>query len=212
MTTGEVKRVVKRHRPAAVLGVTAGLVLILGWFGYDVAMTPAKPDVATADASEIVAFISDERGLTRLPQIEQEQFLDLWKDRVARPGEDQALRECLEELSDEARKRFADAMVHQVKRSYIDDAQAYAKLTDPMEKDRFLRERIAEYSSQGAFAKKVASSFKGSAPRNQDELNRLILEKTTPEERAIGEPYYDDLKRMREQIRKEERARASAAS
>ncbi|MBK8267864.1 MAG: hypothetical protein IPK83_05990 [Planctomycetes bacterium] len=47
MTTQDVTTTVKRHRPAALIGGIAGLILA-GYFGYDIAMTPSEPAIATA--------------------------------------------------------------------------------------------------------------------------------------------------------------------
>lgn len=212
MTTGEVKQVVKRHRPAALFGGIAGVALIAGWFGYDIAMTPARPDVANAKAADIVAFISNDRGLNRLPDVEQEQFLDQWKTQITQPGKDADLKDCLDGLDDEARKAFGDVIFRQAKRSLIDDAKRYASQATPQAKSDFLRQRLEDYAGQTLFIKKVAGSFRGSGPKTQDELQKWVMEHTTAEERAIGEPYVEALKRVRELVKKEQRGSQVNAS
>ena len=213
MTTGEVKQVVKRHRPAALFGGMAGVALIVGWFGYDIAMTPAKPDIGNAEAKEIVAYISNERGLAKLADVEQEQFLRRWQEHVVQPGKDVELKECLDGLDEESRRAFGEAIFRQAKRKFLDEAKRYSAQTTPQERNDFIRERLEEYAAQSAFTKKVAGSFRGSGPKSQDELQKYIMEHTTAEERAIGEPYAEALKRVREVVKKEQRgAQASAAN
>lgn len=212
MTTGEVKHTLRRHRPAAVAGGVAGLLLIGGWFGYDIAMTPAQPDLATARATEIVTYIASDRGLGRLTQIEQQQFLDQWKAHLQQDGRDQELKECMDNLSDDVRKNFTAVVVRQAKRAFIDDARRYAQQDSPAARDKFIRERLDQYAAQAEFTKRVAASFRGDAPKSQDELQKWIMQNTTAEERAIGEPYVEALKRVREIVRKEERGAQPASA
>lgn len=213
MTTGEVKQVVKRHRPAALFGGIAGVLLIAGWFGYDIAMTPSRPDVATAKAAEMVNYISNSRGLARLAQVEQEQFLDQWKTQMMKPGRDAELKECLDEINEDQRQAFADAVFRQAKRAFMDDAKKYAEQSTPQQRNDFIRDRLTQYAQDAAFTKKVAGSFRGSGPKSQDEMQKWVIEHTTPEERAIGEPYVEALKRVREVVKKEQRgAQVSATS
>lgn len=213
MTAGEVKQTVKSHRPAAVVGGVVGLILIVAWFGYDIAMTPARPEIARGNPAEVVAYIADARGLAKLSQIEQEQFLNQWKDYLLQPGHDEELRQCLETLPDAERKTFAEAIFRQAKRAFVDDAKRYAQQTTPEEKNKFIRDKLNQYASQAEFTKRVASGFKGNAPKSQDELQKWIIENTTAEERAVGEPYVEALKRVREMVKKEQRgAQAVTAS
>ncbi len=205
MTSNDVKQVVNRHRPAAVFGAAIGLILIVGWFGYDRAMTPTKPVIASAKAAEVVAYISDERGLAVLPQIEQEQFLEQWKDHVAQEGPKLQLKACFDELSDDQRKQFTDAFFRHAKRSFLNDARRYSQLATPEEKGEFLRDRLADYEKQALFTRDVAGSFRSDFGQRPDDIQKWTMEHTTAEERAIGEPYVDALKRVREQVRKEQR-------
>lgn len=195
----------KRHRRAAQGGGLVGLALLACYFGYDLAMTPATPDMATAKASEIVAFVGSERGLGRLSQIEQEQFLERWRLHVQEPGRDKELKECLENLDDGERKSFAEAVIRQSKRAFIDDAKQFAQLRTPEEKNKFVREKLDQYAAAAQFTRNIAASFRDGAPRSQDEFQRWLLENTTAEERAIGEPYVEALKRVREIVKKEQR-------
>lgn len=211
MTAGDVKQTVKTHRPAAVIGGVVGLILIVAWFGYNMAMTPARPEIARAKPAEVVAYISNERGFASLTQIEQEQFLTQWKDYLLQPGHDAELRECIDSLSENERKAFAEAVFKQAKRAFVDDAKRYAQQTTPETKNKFIRDKLDQYASQAEFTKRVASGFKGNAPKSQDELQKWIIENTTAEERAIGEPYVEALKRVREMVKKEQRG-AQAAS
>src|SRR4029077_928349 len=114
------------------------------------------------------------------------------------------VKECFKNLSDDDRKKFSMAMTKQFKRAFIDDAKRYAAL-DAKEKFNFIVERIGVYAGQAQVLKELTkdSGFKKDLPGGPDEVQVWIMENTTAEERAIGEPYVDALKRIREQQRKQ---------
>lgn len=211
MSTNSFKEIYKRHRVAFIVGTVAGVGLIGGVFAYNIAMTPPKPDMGKASACEVVAFIGNSRGLARLPQIEQEQFLDQWKVHVMKPENRKQLKECFDTLEDSQRKDFSAAVFKHAKRAFLDDAEGFAALKTSGEKDQYLRGKIKGYTTDALFTKEVAASFKGDATYRQDDLQAWIMENTTAKERSIGEPYVEALKRIREQVKKEERTQASAA-
>jgi hypothetical protein len=206
MTTVEVKSTIKRHRPAAYVGGAVGLAILIGWFAYNAAMTPAKPIIQTAKAAEVIEYVSNDRGLNSLAQIEQQHFLEQWKSHVMQEGPKQELKTTFESLDEEQRKRFVTAMTRHFKRAFMDDAKHFAQLTQPTERNKFIRERLQQYAGEGVFLKDVAKSFKNDFRGGPDEMKRWFMENTTPEERAIGEPYADALKRVNEQVRQQERA------
>jgi hypothetical protein len=202
----------KRYRVAIISGAVFGASLLVGYFAYESALTPAKPNISTAKAVEVVAYIGDNRGLGNLSQIEQEQFLEQWRDHVAAPAAKADLKSCFDGLEDGARKRFSDAIFKHIKRAFISDAKQFSRLDSPKEKSGFIRKKVDEYRQQALFAKDVAAAFKGDLSKRPEDLQQWAIENTTAEERAISEPYLDALKRVREIVRKEERAGNQTAS
>lgn len=199
------------HRRAmtrpAMLGALIGLLVVLGGVGYivfEVVMTPATPTVRTAPAREIVDFISDARGLQKLPRYEQEKFLTAWKaDLTATPGRREELKKCFEGLSENQRHVFSDSIFDHLKRSFMDDAKAYQRLPEN-DRFKFVRERYDMYTSDAMFLKDVAMAFKSDFRWSPDEQQTWIMEHTSAEERAIGEPYVNALQRVKIQAKKEE--------
>src|SRR5262245_24933070 len=100
MTNEQVRDAVKKHRRAAVYGIAVGLAVVLalvGWQVIEIAMTPSTPNVATVAESEIIGFIGNPRGLARLSDVEQEQFLVKWKQNVTTdPKRKDELRVCFD--------------------------------------------------------------------------------------------------------------------
>ncbi|MFQ5412172.1 MAG: hypothetical protein ACE5EC_07730 [Phycisphaerae bacterium] len=205
MTTDEVKHVVKRHRSAAIIGGAAGLVVLVGWIGYVMAMTPAKPAIQTADASEVVSYIASPRGLARLSRIEQRQYLDQWQAHIARPENKDAFVSCLKRLDQKERKRFVDTVFKHLKRAYLDDAEHFQQLQSMEERNTFLREKVSEMSGKAILIREVGAVLKSDFP-GPDKFQEWLLERTTPREQALGEPYTEALKRVATLMKKEARS------
>jgi hypothetical protein len=209
MTTEDVKTTVKSHRPAALIGGLVGLVLVLGYFGFDIVMTPTEPAIQTASASEVITYVINPRGLEKMADIEKEQFLNRWKEHLAKPEEKAEIKDALTRLSDEDRKSFTDVIFKQLKRSFMDEADRFSKLSTQAEKSEFCRKRVAEFAAEQSFMKEIAIVFKGDFP-GPDKFQEWVLTHTSPAERQLGEPYVEALKRVATQIKREARATTTA--
>ncbi len=209
MVEHEIKKVTTRHRRAAMAGGLAGLSLLVGYICYEYAMTPARPDVHAAKAAEIVAYISNERGLGKLSRIEEQEFLVQWREAVMGDnGKKDDLRDCLAGLEEQDRKPFVESMFKYGKRAFLDDAKLYLRMSRD-DQYAFLRKKITDYREQVLFMKDIADGLKTETPGTQDDFQRWVIEHSTPEERTLGEPYVDALKHVRVQMKKEERASTS---
>ncbi len=204
MTREEVKTAVKRHRPAAFIGGAAGLLILAAWVSYVVLTTPNVPVINTATASEVLAYVADERGLSELPQIEQEQFLERWEAHVTKPENKQELIDSFDQLEDEQRKCITDVMLKHFKRALIADARRFAQLQTPAEKNTFCRRKVAELKTQGQFIKDVVSAFNPDYG-GRDEMNKWIIDHTSAEERELVAAFIAALDRVRKQMKKESR-------
>ncbi len=205
MTTSEVKSNMKQYHKAAIVGGVIGLTLLVAYVAYVIAETPAVPDLMTAPAAEVVAFVANERGLAKQPQIEQKRFLERWREVVTQDAKrKEELRVSFEGLDDAQRKAFSAELFQHLKRAFMDDAKCYLRMPQDDRFD-FLKQRLDEYNRGTVFAKEVAIGFSKQFRGTEDDLRRWVMENTTPEERAIGEPYFQALEQVQEQIRKAER-------
>lgn len=200
-----------RKRPA-LLGGLVGLVAvlaILGYIGYGIAMTPSKPVLATAQAREIIDYISNPRGLQSLSRVEQEKFLDSWKQSLLdKPEKKGELKAAFNGMSDADRQEFTDGIFDPIKRSFVEDARVYAR-TPSNERHKFLREKFQLYAREALFIKEVGDAFKTDVLGGQDEQQKWIMRHTTPEERVVCEPYVTALQDIKEQVKKEQRHAAT---
>jgi hypothetical protein len=213
MTTNQVKATVHRHRPAAMAGGLIGLALLIGYIAYEYVLTPSAPDLQKCTAAEVITYIGSPRGLAKLPQVQQQRFLERWRDLVTQDAKKkEELKACFEGMDEDARKDFSAELFKHIKRSFLDDAKGYARLAQE-ERYAFLRDRIDQYRERALFVKDVAAGFSRQFKGTEDDMRGWIMEHTTAEERAIGEPYVEALKRAEEQVHKEKRrAGAPAAS
>ena len=205
METKQLRQAAGQYRRAAIIGCSVGLLGLASWVGYDVAMTPAEPAVPTATAAEVVAYISSERGLARLPEIEQREFFDRWQTHITEEAHKAELMACFEGLEDASRKQFAESISKHLKRVFMEDAERFARLATNEEKSRFAREKVEELRSRALFIKDVGQAFRSDLG-GPDEFRQWLLEHTTARERAVGEPYAEALKHVGEQMKKEQRS------
>ncbi len=203
------KQVVRKNRSAAVWGALAGLLVLGGWIGYVIAVTPNRPVIESAAPADVVAYVCDDRGLSRLPQIEQEEFLKKWHAHLVSGSHATALQDHLVSLDEDARGRFVDVIFKHLKRGFLTDAKQYATLKDPGEKGKFIRDRFARMESQSGFMREIGKAFARDFTGGVT-FQEWLMQKTSPEERELGTPYYEALMSAREQIRKEQRAATAA--
>lgn len=210
MPTQQVQHVVKHHRPALVIGAVAGLSLIVGFVYYEFSSTPTTPIVAKASAAEMIEFIANDRGLAKLPDIQQKQLLDEWQRHLSDAKARDELKTLIKDMNEEKKKDFVNALLRRLKKSFLDDAKKFATLTTSAEKSTYCRQKLVEGRDQALQFKDFAVLFKSNSGTRTDDVQQWVMENTTAEERAIGEPYVDALKRVREQVKKEERAPTTA--
>lgn len=212
MTTDDVKNAVKKHRRSAGYGGLVGVLVVLalcGWAVLEYALTPGKPNIGNASASEIVSFVADPRGLPKLSQFEQEEFLRKWKLLVMSDGDKKReLSECFDHIESKERKSFTEAVFRHMKRTFMDDAERYIQLRGTDEAFAFLRAKQDQYRDDGLFIKEVAAAFERDFDTRPEKLQEWLLRNTTAEERTLGEPFIEALKRIRIRLRKERRAEA----
>ncbi|MEK6643753.1 MAG: hypothetical protein AABZ08_07570 [Planctomycetota bacterium] len=212
MPTEHVQHVVKHHRPALLIGAIVGLLLIGGFVMYEFSSTPTTPIPTKASAAEMVDFIANDRGMVKLPDVQQKQLLDEWQRHLNDPKARDELKVFIKDVNEDTRKAFLNALLRQIKKSFLDDAKKFASLTTAGEKNAHCRQKLIEGRDQALQFKDLAVLFKTNSGTRTDDMQQWVMENTTAEERAIGEPYVDALKRIREQVKKEERAPTTAAT
>lgn len=193
-----------------MVGGLIGVAMLAAYVVYVVVLTPPVPDLQKAPAQEVVAYIANQRGLGTRPQIEQQRFLERWRDLLLQDAKKkEELRACFQSIDEDLRKEFSSEIFKHFKRSFLDDARAYASLPQAG-RYAFLQERVGEYRQRAVFLKDVAVGFTKEFRGGEDDVREWVMQHTTAEERAMGEPYVEALKKIEVQIHRERRAADSA--
>ncbi len=201
------------RRKSAMVGAAVGAVIAvagLGYWVYDRAATPARPNVESASVGDVIAFVVNERGLGRLPQYEQERFLAAWKTEYAKDSKHRELKAYLEKAPESERAAVREALYRIARRQFFADAREYLKLKDANENTYpFLAGKLAAAAMEAAWikgngdpAKDLSNVMAAGLPRNPEDITKLIVSDTTPEERVLGEQYLNALRNVREQEKK----------
>jgi len=201
------------RRNSAWIGAMVGAAAILGWAGwaiYDKAATPRVPNIQTASPQEVITFVLNERGLLRLPKFDQDRFLEAWRQHYGGSDQQRALKQYLEG-ADEASRQAVRQVLYQIgKRQFMENAREYQRLQKSGgDTYKFLCSNIADAAAQTAWIKgngdptrDLSGVMAVGLPRNPEDLVKLIVSDTTPEERVLGEKYIDALRNVREQEKK----------
>ncbi|MCA9255229.1 MAG: hypothetical protein KDA33_06300 [Phycisphaerales bacterium] len=211
MMVEEINKSVKKNRNWAVLGAVVGAVAIVGYFGYQFAMTPEKPTIRDNKPKVIVSYICNPRGLRSIAKIEQRQFLEEWRDYLMKDDAAQsALTAHLKDLDLDQRKVFVNEMVYQFKEIVVDDARQFQRLKSA-DRNAYVHRKSDELEGQEKFVRQLGEIF-GKDIGGQDAFRNLLIEITTPEEREVVMPYIEALQRIIEQNHKQRRNAEVAAN
>lgn len=211
MMVEEINKSVKQNRNWAFLGAGIGLLLIVCYFGYEFMMSVDRPTIRDSRPEVIVSYIINPRGLEKLTQIEQRQFLEEWRNYLM-SDEDakEALASHLKDLDSSQRKQFVNEMMEQFKNIVVDDARQFDRMPTA-ERNVFIRKRAEELMGQEKFTTEIAKIF-GSEVGGQDQIRQWIFGHTTPAEREICSPYLQAIQDVAEQIKKQQRRSASVVA
>ncbi len=221
---GAATMLVGPHRRRALkIGACVGIVLVAAVAGYriyDRAMMPPVPALESAPPEEVVSFIANPRGMSRLSRFDQDNFVTMWKAHYGRDEPRRALREHLEQCDDERRAAVREALFKVRKRQFLQDAAEFLRIREDRSAGyQFLSERLAAIAADTAWVRgdgdpqrDLTGVMGGGLPRNPDDWMRLIVSETTPEERVVGEQYVGALREVYEQVRKRQRPAGNAAA
>lgn len=174
-----------------VLACASPVVLLAAawWYVNAVLLVPAVPTEKT-DAETTIDFYVDAKGLHRLEPDAAWKFLfgqmhALSTDDAKKQGFVTALRR----RSPDEQEAFGRAIFDIVLPRMMDDARRFAALTG--EKEPFLDGRLIEYARLESMLRslKPDRGQRGGLRLDQQLLQKLILEKTSEEDRVRGQAY-----------------------
>lgn len=185
-----------RRKLRAVAGLAAPVILLgaLWWLTTEVWLLPARPTAETP-AHAVFAYIAHPKGMMRLGTPEQEAFLRVQAERLARdePFRTRFAAEFRVSSPDE-RTAFTHNLFDTLKTIIMSDVRAYHVLT-PAERATFIDEHIVKYRRLSKMVEtvKVDPELLGSRDELKGEMLGLLLGRTTDAERQLGAAYFQAL-------------------
>jgi len=193
-----------RARSILVVLACASPLLLLGglWWAVNAfVLTPGVPD-DDAPAEECVRFIVHEKGLPRLAGERRDRFLQhhlrrLVQDADLRDRFAAALRRLTHEQQAASRAHLFDAFKPHV----LADVRRFHDLQGEPRR-HYLDERIVEYNRVAAFLREARIDQRafGDALPDPGQMTKLLLTKTTEQERELGLAYFAALAERIKQI------------
>ncbi len=184
----------------ALLGAGACVLAVAGgWWAYFTFTTIAPPPVEQATAPEVVAFLGNPRGFSRMSYDQREQFLtQVFSGKFASGPPRAELNEALRQMPSSEREVLMDATVEVAKVRFMEHARKYKSL--PRTQQAAYVDNAVRHFSQMQMqlagtggADNFGESFKDLAPSTSDEITKAIVSRTSARERAEAQQFVDAL-------------------
>ncbi len=178
-------------------GVVFGLLLLLTitWV-VDLALAPSVPDIQTASAEQVAAFLANKRGFARIPMDDRRKMLfEIWNSSQELS---EGMGEAFARLASRDREQVRIAAMQVAMDHLVRAARAYRQL-NPKERDRFIIDFLDEHEKLRVQLRGMADSFQDTLPTETDGWTKAIVTETTARQRAQVKPFVDHLARVAEQ-------------
>lgn len=193
-----------------LIGCACVLLLGGGWWGYFKLTTLPPPDLKAAPINDVVAFMGNERGLIRMGVDQREQYLlQAYRHYSQGPARDQFIQQ-LNRMSPSEKQVLCDAVFDITHVKVVAAARQYNDLP-PSQRGAFVDNTIKQFDSMrnelggGSAQNSVAQPMKSSLPTSSDEWSKILVSRTSGQERAEAKPFVDRVaaryKEMRNQGR-----------
>lgn len=205
------------------IGTGSVAVLVLGVWAWFAFTTIAPPKLDTADSQQVAAFLGNKRGFKRMPVDRREAFLNSAYQRFSRGQDRGDFTRSLRQMSSSEKRVFVNAGFDIASKKFMKQAREYNKTPANKRAqalDKIIRNfegmrrelgggdrryaggaggggggggGVAPGGGRMIDGGSVADPFKGAIPTKSDELMKVLINKTSPKERAEARPLIDDL-------------------
>lgn len=168
------------------------------------------PDLATAEADDVVRFLGEPSAFPSLSWREREEFLLAIRQRYVAGEDRNEFSDALARMSDPERRVFLESASEITHRRAMEKARAYNRIAEtasPRERTEFIDNAIRSFErmrrplrANPAAATEPArggplfgpgSLFASAMPRGSAGMMRIVVHKTTAAERAKMKPFAD---------------------
>jgi hypothetical protein len=190
--------------------VVAGVIVVgLCWDSEP----KVAPDPAKGDSREIVRFLAS-RTLSEKPHQQKLDYLMKVVDSNMAAGARHKILSSLDTLSDSQIMQMRNNIVDAVRARYLNETQEYKQLRDPAEKRKYLDRKIADidtYRDWFSEMEKNQKVRKAIPLLNEQGTFNMLMERTSPVERANLESYLSDAFQRYVQLKVKEKMAAGTA-
>ncbi len=190
--------------------VGASVVMILGAFWlYDLIVAPPVPNLETASPEEVATFMAHRRGLARLPMQERKVRLFEIFRHYTPPERRDALARAFDRMPQSERSQVRDAVFEVAKDQLMQDVDLYRQLSS-QRRGSFVEERVKHYDQfrrhlrRRDTGKALVDPFSKGLPTRSDEWMKMVVSRTTADERAKARDYLDHVTEVVERMKKRE--------
>lgn len=181
-----------------ILLILVGAVLVLGggWWAYFSLTTIAPPNLAAAAPADVVKYLGEPRGFSRMAVERREEYLIQAYNQFSKGENRQKMNEAFARMAPAQRQVFLDAAFETAKVKFVKEAKEFNRIPlqqRPQFVDRLVssfdqrRHNVGGYGPQD----NVAESFKSSMPTSTDGLAKAVVSRTTARERAETQPLFE---------------------
>lgn len=176
------------------------LVMGAGWWAYTELTVVPPPSVQTASEQEMANYFGNERGFGSMPVAQREQFLlSTWQHYAQAPPERrERFERAFNRMSPAEQKAFTDATFDVMRVNVMKHADEYGRQGSAASKSKYVDRFIDDFEQlranltgggTAATGANFATPFERQAPRSSEEIHKMIIERTSPKERARAEPF-----------------------
>jgi hypothetical protein len=203
-----------KTRNTLLIGSGSVLVVVLAWWAYLNFTTIAPPNLAAAkaeDAPKVVDFLGSPRGMARMSVDQQEQYLVEAYRKFGQGPDREKFVDAMNQMSVGEREILQGAVFQIARKKVVAKAKQYSSLP-PAQRAGFIDQQIREFeqfrgevsgvasgggggkgggAGAGGKAPDISQPLKADLPHSSDEMLKVVVSRTTAQERSQAQPYVD---------------------
>jgi hypothetical protein len=201
------------QRTKVTLLVAAAAVVVIGggWWAYFKLTTVPPPELATATTEDVVEFLVDARGYGRLSIPQREVFLVNTYQRFNTYEDRANLVRSFRRLPRSKQQRVVEKTFDVVRQITLRSAEEYRQMPK-REKTKFVDQTMQRFRAMrgelgggGDPNVDFGPAVMPHLPTTSRDVERLLINRTTPSERAKVEPFVNAIAKRHEEVKKNRR-------
>jgi len=202
------KGISQRTKVTLLIAVAAVVVIGGGWWAYFKFTTVPPPALATATPENVVEFLGDTRGYARMPIPQAEAFLVKTYERFNTYEDRANLVRSFRRMPHSKRQLCVDKTFDVAREITVRSAEEYRQMPKS-QRTKFVDQTMhrframrGELGGGGDPNVDLGQAVMPHLPTTSRDVERLVLNRTTPSERAKVEPFVNAIAKRHEEMKK----------